>query len=348
MRLETIGRRCLREHGHDDGGSTTEVGRRLLQHKGRELSRRAAPGAHSTDDFPLLLADARTKALLKGYNETPRTFLQWASRGDPSDYRDQRLRRLGETPTLAVMAEGAEFPPVTMIENQETWAIDDYGSKFVATNRLFIHDDLGAFLKSGVMWGGSAARAESDLVYSRLTANAGLGQTMADAQPVASAAHVNLDGDTLPTNIDTNVGVPSAATIATAQLLMRLQTGLDATTGIDVVPGTLLAPETQRHTTEQLFGLYQPTTAANAVTPEQSGMQRVYERRLDASSTTAWWIIATPQSCDGMVYGWLAGVNGVQTASQESFQTLGWEIRAWDPFGAGVADHRAFVRNNGA
>ena len=50
----------------------------------------------------------------------------------------------------------------------------------------------------------------------------------------------------------------------------------------------------------------------------------------------------------GMVYGYLAGAQGVQIQRAEAWDTLGMKFRAYLDFGAGWTDWRAAYYNGGA
>ncbi|MFD2030613.1 HK97 family phage prohead protease [Ancylobacter dichloromethanicus] len=57
-----------------------------------------AVGAHSTSDFPLLLADAANKALLANYEVAAPTYRLWAARRTFSDFKDTSFLRVGDFP----------------------------------------------------------------------------------------------------------------------------------------------------------------------------------------------------------------------------------------------------------
>lgn len=57
-----------------------------------------AVGAHSTSDFPLLLAEATNRALLAQYQAAAPTYRRWAARRTFNDFREHNFLRIGDFP----------------------------------------------------------------------------------------------------------------------------------------------------------------------------------------------------------------------------------------------------------
>ena len=313
------------------GVKTRGMGRRKLA---TEALRRRSGGLHSTSDFPLLLADAQGKSLQRGYDLTPRTFVQWAVRGSASDYKDIKKLTFGETPELEEIQENGEFRRGTIAESQEKYAIRDYGKVFGVSHRTLINDDLGAISGLPMQFGASGARKEADVVYALVTGNV----VLSDSKATFHVDHKNLVVSGAPPDVDQ---------ISAMRELMSTQTGLSGA-DIDVVEKFILTPHALRTTTEQFLGsTFAPTTQATSTPDSMRQLIPVFERRLDRADKVPYYMIADPLSVPYIEYAFLDGEQGVSIESRTGFDVLGVETRAWLAFGAGVVDFRGAVKNNG-
>ena len=299
---------------------------------------RAGPiGYHTTSDFSVVLADVVNKTLRQAYTETPRTYLPIARRATAPDFKVIQRTQMGELGNLSVVAEHGEYKRVSMSDAKEAYSLATYGAVFAVTRKVIINDDLDAFTRIPQKFGASAARTESDIVWGVITANAAMG----DGTPLFHANHGNLkaSGST----------VPNVTTVGLGRAAMRVQRGLDAAL-INVQPRFLVVPAALETVAEQfLSGQLLPATTATVV-PEsmRASLTLIVEPRLDANSTTAWYLFASPADIDTLEYAFLEGSDGVSISTRNGFDIDGVEIKASLDFAAKAIDWRGIYKDVGA
>jgi len=74
----------------------------------------------------------------------------------------------------------------------------------------------------------------------------------------------------------------------------------------------------------------------------------IVEPRLDAASSTAWYLFADPAQVDTVEYCYLEGQQGVYIETKQGFEVDGIEIKARMDFGAAAIDYRGMQKNAGA
>ena len=91
-------------------------------------------------------------------------------------------------------------------------------------------------------------------------------------------------------------------------------------------------------------------TAANAVLPWMRNLTIISDPLLDADSTTAWYLGASPGTAgvDGMAVVFLRGRRIPTTEREDTGDVLGVKWRSYIDFGAKVLEHRSFYKNPGA
>ena len=82
--------------------------------------------------------------------------------------------------------------------------------------------------------------------------------------------------------------------------------------------------------------------------PFANKLQVLAEPRLDANSTTAWYLAGDPGQIDTIEYAYLEGNEGVYLESRIGFDVDGLELKARLDFAAKAIDWRGFYKNPGA
>ncbi len=95
-----------------------------------------AVGAHSTSDFPLLLADAANKALLAQYQVAAPTYRKWAARKPFVDFKDHQFLRVGDFPSFKEINEGGEVKYGTISENAKRIRAKEFGTGIAIGRRI--------------------------------------------------------------------------------------------------------------------------------------------------------------------------------------------------------------------
>lgn len=197
------------------------------------------------------------------------------------------------------------------------------------------NDDLNAFGDMAMRLGRAAAEFEAQFLAALLVSN----PTMSDGVALFHASHSNLS---------TGAGSAlSLTSLAAARKAMRLQRGMDGSTAIDAVPKFLITPASLELTAEQLLAQLSPTTVAE-VNPFAGRLELVVDPRLDASSTTQWYLSSDPNVNDTIEFSYLDSAGGPEVFTQEGWEVDGTQFKVRLDYGAGVLDWRGLFKANGA
>jgi hypothetical protein len=327
----------------------------------RDTFRRNAPAAHTSSDFPNLLANTASKGLLQKYGEAPRTFALWASRRDLPDFKDFREISMDSAPSLRPLAEAETVKYGTIGEGAETWRLMRYSSGFALSYVALVNDDMGGFSDIPSDYGMRAAALESDIVYSTLLANGTLsdgGALFNSTALTAAGGHANLlSGATSKMSFSTADG--AAAAIAAVG-------GLEEMLGKQLIPGTkspanlrgafLLVPLALGTAARQLFSADTGPSNASEVNPYRTQYQVITESRLQlgmtigdtvySGSSTAFYLMAATGRT--VRYGSLQGESSPAVTSELDFDTDGLKIKCTHTFGAKAVDFRSMAKSAGA
>ncbi len=276
----------LTDPGRDYRGMTLlELGREFLAADGvrvRDLTRDeiATRSLMATADFPAVLGNVVNRTLRQAYEVTPRTFTGFCRQVLARDFKDMHRVQLGEAPSLEEVPEGGEYKRGAILEAKETYRIRTFGKTVAITRQVILNDDLDAFTRLPALYGAAGANLENDVVWSVFTAN----PAMADGKALFHADHKNLAGTAASLSVDS---------IGKARAEMARQTGVDGQTVINVRPGFLIVPAALELKADQLLSqTLLPAKSADVVPPSIRSLTPVSEPRLDAASTTAWFLAA--------------------------------------------------------
>ncbi|OFW15073.1 MAG: hypothetical protein A3H27_12350 [Acidobacteria bacterium RIFCSPLOWO2_02_FULL_59_13] len=293
---------------------------------------------HSTSDFPLLLGDVANKVLREMLAAAPAAIKGICRQATIPDFRNRYSLQLGQAPTLEKVNELGEFKSGTITEGRESYKLDTYGKIFGISRQALANDNLGAFSDIGRLFAASAAQFEAQFIVDLLTVNNGLGPVMSDTKKLFDAAHGNLAG---------SGAAISDTTLSVARLALRSQKGLDGNTPLDIAARFLVVPAAQETAAEKYLASLYPAQASN-VNPFAGKLTLIVDPRLDAKSTTRWYVGSDPAQVPNIEYAYLSGAEGVQVETRAGFEVDGVQIRARLDFGAGVLDFRGIYANPGA
>jgi hypothetical protein len=304
--------------------------RRLPRHEIAKL-------ALSTSDFPSILADVANKTLRQAYEAYPRTFLPFSRRRSAVDFKNINAVQLGEAPSLMKVNEKGEFTHGSIAESKETYKLATYGRIVSITRQTIINDDLSAFTRIPAGFGVAAATLESDTVWGIITSNPAMG----DGVALFHANHANLNTGAGSALALTGLGAGMAA--------MAKQKGLDGVTVLNVQPRYLVVPVALQLAAFQMIAPnLAPAKSADLVPDYIRALTPIAEPRLDAASTTAWYLFASPDQIDTIEYAYLEGQDGVYIETRQGFDVDGVEIKARLDFGAKAIDWRGLQKNLGS
>ncbi len=304
--------------------------RRLPRHEIAKL-------ALSTSDFPSILEAVANKTLRQAYEAYPRTFLPFSRRRSAVDFKNINAVQLGEAPSLMKVNEKGEFTHGSIAESKESYKLATYGRIVSITRQTIINDDLGAFTRIPAGFGVAAATLESDTVWGIITSNPNMGDGVA-------LFHLN------HANLNTGAGSALALTgLGAGMAAMAKQKGLDGVTVLNVQPRYLVVPVALQLTAFQMIAPnLAPAKSADLVPDYIRALTPIAEPRLDAASTTAWYLFASPDQIDTIEYAYLEGQDGVYIETRQGFDVDGVEIKARLDFGAKAIDWRGLQKNAGA
>ena len=290
---------------------------------------------HGGSDFPLLLANVASKAMLKGYEEAAETFQLWTRAGSLPDFKIGSRVDLNAFPSLRKVAEGSEYKYASLSERGEQVVLATYGELFSITRQAVINDDMSAFTRVPRLMGRAAIRTVGDLVYALLTAN----PNMKDGVPLFHATHGNLM---------TASGITTASVDAMQSAMALQRQGnavLNIATKYLLVPRALKGIANVVRASEFDVGASKANTVPNAV---RDTFEVISDARLDATSPLTWYGAADGNSSDTIEVNYLDG-NDKPYLEQKG----GWDVDGTDfkvRIDAGVAplDFRTMAKNAGA
>lgn len=322
------------------GYTLFEMARKCLELRGirtermdkRELVGRAF--THSTSDFPKILENNSRKAMLRGYDEAEEVFQRFTRTGNLSDFKQHSRVGMGTFDTLDEIPESGEYKHGTIGERAESIKLATYGKLFSISRQAIINDDLMAFTEIPRKMGRAAARTVGDLVFAIINDN----PTMSDGTALFHADHNNLAG---------SGAAPSAATVGAGRTAMRTQKDGKAT--LNIPPSFFLVPAALEDTAKVLMMSETDPSKTNSRIPNpvRSAAEVVVDARLDASSLTAWYLLADPNRFDTIEVGYLDGVAAPFLDQQEGWTIDGVEYKVRIDAAAAPLEFRTLYKNAG-
>jgi ATP-dependent protease ClpP protease subunit len=293
---------------------------------------------HTQSDFPYILADVANKALLKGYTETPEQ-LQWVRVIPLSDFKALNLVGLSAFSGLSKIGEGNEYDYGTFSDVHASIQLATYGKLFSISRQSIINDDLQAFTIIPQKMGSAAKRKVGDLVWGILTANAALGDSVA-------LFHAN----------HSNLGAAAAISVANLDLgrsSIAKQKDPSGNAYLNIDPAYLLVPKALQGTAQVIMSAqYDPDTASKLQRPNmvQNMATVISDARLDASSTTAYYLAASPNNpaVDTILLAYLDGNDVPILEQQQGWEVDGVSYKVRIDAAAAVADYRGLWKSAGA
>jgi hypothetical protein len=338
------------------GMSLLEMARVVLRRRGRSFSGRGAlaqaalqvgrspetlldvntrQGAQAylvTDDFVSVLLNLARASLTQGYTVAPRTFTSWARQISVQDFRQHHRIAVGAGPRLDPISQHGEFTRGALPSRSEIIQLQTFGKIIAFTRQALINDDLDLLTRLPQLFGNSAATMEGDVVYGVLTGN-----------PVMS------DGFALFSSQHKNVGTPAAITIASmseARQLLRTQTSPDGQ-ALNLTPAFLVCgPVMEVEALQLTAATVVPTTLGTAIPVALKSVEVVVDPRIQG---TNWYIMCSPNACDGIEYARLAGGDeGPTLEARDGFDVDGVEFKCREDFAAVGIEWRGMIWNAGA
>ena len=334
-----------------------ELAHVCLRHEGQAVGYLAPDQlfqrAISTGSFAEILGTSATKVLMQAYQEYPSTFAQWAGTRDVADLKVYNDIKLGAFASLAEVGDGGEIKHGTLSEAKETHQAKTYGRRFAVTRKMWMNDDLGAFLRIPGQLGAAAMRNIDDLGYALLYSASGVGPTLnEDSKALFSTTHA-------VANYHTGAGSALGdAGLTAGKVLMRKVVGL-ASELINVIPRVLLVPAALEHTALKLVqsqeimlakaGSTDATTYLPTANVHRGTLRVIVEPRLDGATNgaTAWYLIANPTQVESLVIVFLRGQRNPTIERKDPTDVLGIGWWMYHDVGVAAVDWRGINRGKG-
>ena len=289
-----------------------------------------ATRAMTTSDFPILMKSFADQRLQAGYIQK-QSVLKQVSRESPfQDFRPKMTKSISDMPALKKVNEDGEFEFGSFDEKDETYSAVTYGRIINLSRQLIVNDDLGAFDRIVIGQGQQAARLESELLTELVESN----PPMADGRTVFHADH---------NNVDETGSVLNSENISIARTAMRKQKNTHGSL-LDISPEYLLIPQELEYRAEQILADIAAAKAED-LNNFAGRLKLLVEPRLTDAS--AWYLIASPASADGLEYGNILGEQSPYFETQHGFEIDGIAFKVRSDFGAGFVDYRSWYRNSG-
>lgn len=310
-------------------GELASAGGERFNARDQDALLQRAVGAHSTSDFPLLLADAANKSLLAQYQAAAPTYRKWAARKPFVDFKDHSFLRAGDFPAFREINEAGEVKYGTISENAEKVRAKEYGTGIAIGRRALINDDLSALSDFSSQIAIRAAADENKLAYGVLATNG----VLSDGKEIFHTDHGNLAA--AGAAID-------ATSVALAVAALRAQKSLDGLV-LNLQPTSLVVGPAQEVAARQILA---------AITPTKSSDVNVWagfaELIVDANIIgNGWYVFAEPSAAPVVVYGYVGGSEGPQVRTERDFDTQAVKVAAGLDFAVGAIDFRGAYKNAG-
>jgi phage major head subunit gpT-like protein len=297
-----------------------------------------------TSDLPYILANVLNKAVTDGWETENETWRQWCQTGSASDFKSNTIVRPGHVDTLEETPDGTPVRFGSMTDGGETVALKTYAKRWAIGRQAIINDDMNVFADLNMAYGASASRTVGDVAYAVLTANSAMGDGLA----LFVAGHGNLAAGG-------NVGLPGFATWGEADRAMGVQTDDSGKQRLNIMPAFIIAPRAQKSAVMQFFGsekFSDPDTiatdsslASSRYNPYYQAVEQVFDARLDAVSTTAWYAAAANNTVRVL---FLNGEQQPTIMRTEGTAVLGMEFTVYLDLAAKAVDWRGLYKNPGA
>lgn len=300
-----------------------------------------ASSAFSTLSLTGILSNVANKALLAAYasNESVATVI--CKRGTVKDFKEHSRFRLGGMGRLKQLAPSGEIEHTTLAEQVFNVAADTQAIMLTLTRKMWINDDLGAFLDLPQILGRMAWMSREIDVFTLLLSNPGSFFAAGNRNYIEGAdTALSVDGLTLAeAKFSDQVGIDGFPIANQAKYLL--------------VPTGLKVPAQQLH--KDL--VVNETTTANKPKPNSNPHTGKFmplsspflnAQGLPGSSAAAWYLFGDPNVVPAMEIAYLNGKDKPMIDSAEtSFNTLGVQMRCVFDYGVAMQDHRGAVKSKG-
>jgi len=302
--------------------------------------------AHSTGDFPGLLANVIDKQIRVMYEQVQETWRQVVRVGQVPDFKQASRPAMSAFDDLLMVPEGGEYKHGSMSDVVEYLTAKKYGRMIAFTREAIVNDDLQVFRDNASKIAMAANRKVGDDVWAIYTGNPTLNQ---DSTAVFDAGHANIG----------TAGAPATATLSEARRLMRVQKDPSGNATLGLSPSLLILPPVWETEGRALVGAeqldYELTSgdglAEKRAANQFSNLQVVVEDRLGGADGTAddWFVQSSPQGPVPFIeVAFVRGQDAPQIESREGWSVDGIEYKVRMEYGVAALAYQCVVKNAGS
>lgn len=334
LSLRTLATTCLEMAGVRTGKLTnSEVAEQILN-------------MNTTTDFPLVLENIQTKAMLRGYEEAPEVFERITRPGSLPDYKVARRIGTSMFPSLAQVREGEEYQEGTIGERNASIFLSKYGRIISISEEMIVNDDADAFGRVAFQMGMAARRTIGNLVWAIITDNPtfnGSALFAAGRQNLFTGAGSALNDAGLTQAYNAFLTRTDAQTAGGA---------LTDTTSV-IPPRYLITSIAQQQQALRLMRMENvPATgnAAGAIPNTHAGrFEVISDARLDrpAGGATRWFLASDPIIADVIEVAYLDGQQTPQVTRHEDWKRDSFAYKVKHIAGVAPLDFVGLQRNDG-
>lgn len=282
--------------------------------------------ALTSTDLPALLVDVSRRVLMESFEAAPETWREWASTGVATDFKKTTAIGLEGDVKPRLTPEYGEMTEGRLAENAEEFQIATYTRKLVISRQAIINDDLNALQVIPRLYGEQTAEMVGDVAYEALLKAPAMG----DGKPLFCADHNNL--------FTGKGAIPDVDNLGAVVTGMKLQKDVFGKP-LSILPKIFLAPVGLEVACESFFNLNLTGSIVtggldNPLSYNPFGgsyFKRVYDRRLDEASASAWYLLAQRNTV--CVY-FLGGVESPYIETQTNFDSDAFESKVRMDVGA--------------
>jgi ATP-dependent protease ClpP protease subunit len=333
--LRSLATTCLERAGVKTGTmSPSQVAERILN-------------MHGTTDFPLVLENIQTKAMLQGYSETPEVFDRFTRVGSLPDYKTARRIGTSMFPSLGQVREGAEYEEGTVGERNASIFLSKYGRIISITEEMIINDDQDAFGRLARQMGAAARRTIGNLVWAIITDNPTFNGA---ALFVAGRQNLFTGGGSALNDAGMTQAYNAFKTRTDAQTAGGALTDATAT----VEPRFLLTPIALEQQALRMMSMETVPATGNAVgalpNTHRARFEVLSDARLDRAvgGTTRWFLAADPNMADTIEVAYLDGQQTPTVTRHEEWKRDSFAYKVKIIAGVAPLDYVGLQRNDGA
>ena len=323
--LQELARECLVQANITPTRNTAEmVGRALM-----------------STDLPNILGDVAHRVLIEEFKTAEESWRIFCKIDRLEDFKEATMAHASEADDLDEVKERAPYNYGDFSDEGDTVKLITFGKLFAVTRQAIINDDLSALKSLPGKYGRAAARKIGDIVFSILTGN----PTMGDG--------VSLFDDSDHGNVGAS-GVIGVSTVSEAVKLMGLQKDVSGNVPLNLNTRFFIAPKTVEGVAEVFYRSERfsdpvvvatdSSLASTRINPYSGNyLTRVYDARLDASDTAAYYFLAR----DAIVVFFLNGMEEPYLEQKDGWIVDGVEFKVRLDAAAKPTDWRRFVKNAG-